>query len=55
MIVDGGYLPWENYSLDEQRGCCCVKGDKGWEIDYNIPIFTEEREYVNSRILWENK
>ena len=55
MIVDGGYLPWEYYSLDERRGCCCVKGEKGWEIDYNIPIFADEREYVNSRILWENK
>lgn len=51
MIVDKGYLPWEYYSLDERRGCCCVKGENGWEIDYNIPIFAHERNYVNSRIL----
>lgn len=55
MIVDWKYLPWENYPLDEQRGCCCVKGDKGWEMDFNIPIFARERDYVNSRILWKDK
>ena len=55
MIINWKYLPWESYPLDEQRGCCCVKGEKGWEIDYNIPIFAREREYVNSCILWEDK
>lgn len=46
---------WENYSTFYQRGSCCVKQEEGWEIDFEPPIFSQNRDYVNSRILWEEK
>jgi tRNA(His) 5'-end guanylyltransferase len=32
-----------------KRGVCCRKGDDGkWVIDEKIPIFTQDRDYVDS-------
>lgn len=46
---------WENYSTTCKRGSCAIKNNEGkWFIDNEIPIFTEDREYVNKLIFLEN-
>lgn len=48
---------WNNYPTCAKRGSCCVKvltGDEDdkreFKIDSHPPIFTEDREYISSRI-----
>ena len=58
-------INWNNYSIPEKRGTCCIKklfevrretaGDvtaiierPKWVIDKEIPIFTEDRGYIES-------
>lgn len=50
------YLRWENQPISFKYGSCAIKDNKvenngiyrtKWRIDYNTPIFTEDRDYVN--------
>lgn len=53
-------INWNDFSVPEKRGTCIVKvpiftseailPKMKWVIDYNIPIFTEHREYVEERL-----
>lgn len=57
---------WYSLDTDLQRGSCCVKRDynylndngepcfrRGWIIDENIPIFHEDPDYVEKRIMFK--
>lgn len=57
---------WHSIDTDLQRGSCCVKRDynylndngepcfrRGWIIDENIPIFHEDPDYVEKRIMFK--
>lgn len=37
---------WNSLSIVKKRGTCCVKIKEGWIIDEEIPIFTEDRNYI---------
>lgn len=37
-----------------KRGSCCIKTESGWEIDNDIPLFTSDRGYIESRIVFED-
>lgn len=53
MLLEKG-MSWEyDTPLKFQRGVCCIKGEYGWNIDENIPLFTENRKYVDDRIVFE--
>ena len=42
---------WGNFPTTQKRGSCCIKTDKGWIIDDEIPQFKNEgRDYIESRI-----
>lgn len=50
------FVNWENQPTKFKYGSCCIKDDvqevngalrTKWRIDYEIPVFTEDREYVN--------
>ena len=48
---------WDNFPVHLKRGSCCIKviNDTNslrpqWVIDKETPVFTENREYVESRI-----
>ena len=53
-------INWNDFSVPEKRGTCIVKiptftseailPKMKWAIDYNIPIFTEHREYIEERL-----
>lgn len=53
MLFSEVGINWNNYSVPEKRGTCCIKEDGKWVLDYNIPIFSQDRNYVNSRITFE--
>lgn len=46
---------WNDLPTQLKRGSCCVKNDNGkWFIDTDIPVFTQDRNYVESRIIFED-
>ncbi len=46
---------WNNLPTTLKRGSCAIKGEDGkWVIDNEIPIFTEDRDYVEKRLRFEN-
>ena len=65
MLLTKKNINWNDFSTPEKRGSCCIKDGisqhvdmktnqistkKVWRIDYDIPIFTENREYIESLI-----
>lgn len=54
MFTEKG-VNWNDLSTDKKRGSCCVKGENGWEIDYEIPIFSQQPDYINSKIVFEGE
>lgn len=57
-------INWDAYEIDEKRGSCCIKVEQEftnpdgetyfqskWEIDRGIPIFTQNRNYVEQEII----
>lgn len=45
---------WNDLPTEQKRGSCCIKNDDGnWIIDNDIPIFSQNPNYVNSRITFE--
>ena len=41
-------IDWEDCTNTQKRGSCCIKNEKGWIIDNNIPIFKDEgRTYID--------
>lgn len=41
-------LNWNDLAPLEKRGACVVKNEAGeWDVDANIPIFSQDRNYIN--------
>ena len=59
MLMDQFHVNWNDYSVPEKRGSCCLKeivkdGDvvrRKWMIDDNIPVFKNEGRNYISRFL----
>lgn len=47
MLFSEHGINWNNIDTWKKRGSCVVKTENGWKKDDNIPIFTEDRSYVN--------
>jgi len=55
MLHEEKGINWNDYPVPCKRGTCVVKDDEGkWMIDCNIPIFTQDRDYINKRITFED-
>ena len=39
-------INWNDCSIVEKRGTCVKKVSDNWTIDFNIPIFTQDRNYI---------
>ncbi len=52
MFTEKG-VNWNDLTTYQKRGACVIKGEDGWEYDMDIPIFTEDRNYINSKINFE--
>lgn len=54
MLLKNHSIDWnKDVSIAHQRGSCCIKTEHGWKIDNDIPLFTDNRDYINSRIIFE--
>lgn len=54
MFTEKG-VNWNDLDTTLKRGSCCVRNDDGeWVIDNEIPKFTEDREYIEKRLRFEN-
>lgn len=52
LFIDYG-INWNDLSTYLKRGTACKKyiKDSNWTIDYDTPIFTKDREYIESEII----
>jgi len=39
-------INWNEFPTFNKRGLCVVKSIEGWTIDIDIPIFTQDRDYI---------
>ena len=51
MLHEQKGINWNDFSVPEKRGTCCIKTENGWIIDENIPIFKGDgRDYIEKLI-----
>lgn len=50
MLIAEKDINWNDYPIYLQRGSACRKGENGWEINYNMPIIKEDRDYIEKLI-----
>lgn len=43
-------INWNDVPTKFKRGFCVVKSDDGWYTDEEIPIFSQDRAYIESRL-----
>lgn len=44
---------WNDLETSKKRGTCIVRAEQGWSIDTDIPIFTQDRDYIESRMMFD--
>lgn len=49
-MLDNIKVDYYSFSTCEKRGTCCIKTNKGWELDTEIPIFKEDKDYIEKLI-----
>jgi tRNA(His) 5'-end guanylyltransferase len=50
MMMEHKNINWNDLDTWKKRGTCIVDGDKGWKIDRDIPIFTQDRDYIGQYV-----
>ena len=46
---------WNNLTPDKKRGYSIIKNEEKWKVDLNIPIFTQDRNYIESLLKVEEE
>lgn len=55
MLIEKN-VNWNNFPITCKRGCCAIKDESGkWFIDEEIPIFTDDRYYINKLIFLDGE
>lgn len=50
MLITQKHINFNDMATAFKRGVCCIKTEnEGWVIDTEIPVFTQNREYIESR------
>lgn len=49
-MLDNIKVNYHSYTTSEKRGTCYIKTNKGWELDTEIPIFKEDKDYIEKLI-----
>ena len=57
MLLTQRDINWNDYSIPEKRGSCCIKdANSKWFIDTEIPIFKNEgRDYIERLIYFDEE
>ena len=50
MLFERYNINWNDFHTWIKRGFGVVKGENGWKSDEDIPIFTQDREYIEKLI-----
>lgn len=53
MLMTEKNINWNDTPTKFKRGSCCIKTKNGWEIDNEIPIFTQDRDFVEKRLVFD--
>ncbi len=54
MLMSEKNIDWNDTPTKFKRGSCCIRDEFGeWIIDNEIPIFTEDRDYIEKRIVFD--
>ena len=55
MLLTQKDINWNDYSIPEKRGVCCIKDENGkWFVDLEIPIFKGDgRDYIERLIYFD--
>ena len=49
MLIDQKGINFNDMPTEFKRGVCCRRGDDGkWVLDTEIPVFTQDRDYVGN-------
>ena len=49
-------INWNDLTAPQKRGTAVRKNDEGkWYIDYDMPILTDNREYVSNLVIFQKK
>lgn len=52
LMIEKG-INWNDTPTKYKRGLCIIKNDEGqWEVDEEIPIFTQDRNYIEKLIIF---
>jgi|SRR5665213_84876 len=43
-------INWNDLPVLEKRGACVLKGVDGWYVEKNIPVFSQDRAFVNHHV-----
>lgn len=46
MLIEKN-VNWNNYPTSFKRGSCVIRKDRKWVVDDEIPIFTQDRHYID--------
>ena len=49
-MLDNIKVNYHSYSTSEKRGTCCIKTEQGWVIDKEIPIFKDNKDYIEKLV-----
>lgn len=52
MLHEQKGINWNDFSVPEKRGSCCIKTENGWSIDKEIPVFTGENRGYIEKLVW---
>jgi tRNA(His) guanylyltransferase len=51
MLFSEKGINWNDLSTTQKRGSCCIKSEDGtWVLDEDIPIFTQDRDYIEKLV-----
>ena len=48
MLMTQKGINFNDMPTEFKRGVCCRRNDSGWILDKEIPIFTQDREYIDN-------
>ena len=55
MLMTQKGINFNDMATEFKRGVCCIKTDRNWNIDTEIPIFTQDRDYIERFVNVEEK
>ena len=49
-MLDSIGVNYHSFLTCEKRGSCCIKTEQGWVIDKEIPIFKDNKDYIEKLV-----